>query len=445
MGPAHNSSSNAVNHKDNQIADLELELAAHASRAAKLHARLMATLDTLDTERHAYAEEISDERRQRVALQAQLRVASAERATIESERDSLREGVLHLIEKVELCNDYSLWPHSSLSMTSLAPPTQPRHPHEQQSQSTWTASSRAYSAALITALREECERERRTHSESLRRIAELEAQLARREAELEEPYYGSTPVNISLVDPPLPQLSRDGAIRVLQQSAARNEAITHEIASLVQKLEDAHADLEKENSPHSSPVMTTPPPPPRIVLNSPPSPVSPTPQRHHSPVPSSSSETSSPILKARRLSTSPSPLVLSPRVASPPADIARQIAAVTQDLAGLRAEEQRLIHTRAQPQQAYAPPVNNNSPTDAASKQTFRRVLLIEEECIRLRAELAASTAREAALREMLEPLPAPVPTPTEEDVFGDDEDDSQPMDLATPLQPTVLLDPEDL
>ncbi len=59
----------------------------------------MATLDTLDTERHAYAEEISDERHQRVALQAQLHVARVERAKMEAERDSLREGWLHLIEK----------------------------------------------------------------------------------------------------------------------------------------------------------------------------------------------------------------------------------------------------------------------------------------------------------------------------------------------------------
>jgi hypothetical protein len=65
--------------------------------------------------------------------------------------------------------------------------------------------------------------------------------------------------------------------------------------------------------------------------------------------------------------------------------------------------------------------------------------------CCRLRAELAASTAREAALREMFGPPSAPAPVPTENDVFGDDEDDSEPMDLATPLQPTVMLDPEDL
>lgn len=63
----------------------------------------------------------------------------------------------------------------------------------------------------------------------------------------------------------------------------------------------------------------------------------------------------------------------------------------------------------------------------------------------RLRAELAASNAREAALREMLETCPVPALAPTEKDVFGDDRDDSEPMDLATPLQPTVLLDPEGL
>jgi hypothetical protein len=59
----------------------------------------MATLDTLDSQRCAYAEEISNERRQCVALQAQLRVARAERTAMEAERDSLRGSVLHLIEK----------------------------------------------------------------------------------------------------------------------------------------------------------------------------------------------------------------------------------------------------------------------------------------------------------------------------------------------------------
>jgi len=59
----------------------------------------MATLDTLDSERRAYSEEISDERRQCAAIHAELRVARAEAAAMEAERDSLRDAVLHLIEK----------------------------------------------------------------------------------------------------------------------------------------------------------------------------------------------------------------------------------------------------------------------------------------------------------------------------------------------------------
>ena len=111
-------------------------------------------------------------------------------------------------------------------------PSKQRHLHEQQ-QSTWPASARAYSAALITALRDECERERRACSDSLHRVAELEAQLARREAELEE-RNNTTPTPTA--HSPLPRLSRDGAIRVLQQSAARNQALTHEIVDLVHRV-----------------------------------------------------------------------------------------------------------------------------------------------------------------------------------------------------------------
>ncbi|KAH9953644.1 hypothetical protein BC827DRAFT_1247093 [Russula dissimulans] len=184
--------------------------------------------------------------------------------------------------------------------------------------------------------------------------------------------------------------------------------------------------------------MTTP----RLLRAS--SPVSPTPQRRPSPLPLSSPKGSPLIPSALRSPRSPSPLLLPKRVALPPSDIARQIAAVTQDLANLRAEEKRLLqasHT-APPQQFEAPQVNIIAAHD---ERTFQRILLIEEECIRLRAELAASTAREAALREMLAPNLAPVSVPTEKDVFGEDEDDSEPMDLATPLRPTVLLDPDSL
>ena len=51
---------------------------------------------------------------------------------------------------------------------------------------------------------------------------------------------------------------------------------------------------------------------------------------------------------------------------------------------------------------------------------------------------------REAALRELL--VPAPESLPTERDLLdGHGGEDGMEMDLATPLQPTVLLNPEDL
>lgn len=225
------------------------------------------------------------------------------------------------------------------------------------------------------------------------------------------------------------------------------------------------------------------------------SPVSPTPKRHPSPLPLHSSKNSS--SSPHPLLGSPSPPLLSLRASSHPTDLAQQIAAVTQDLAGLHAEEQRLLQARAQsrtsPSQkkvrprhncVFIPRVSSVSPTlwytrvlrqlilpqphpdihfstfyssrmnasgaAVISARAFlrrSRLMRCHGFCFyrRLRAELAASTAREAALRELLGPVPVLEPVPTVRDVFGDDESDAKSMDLATPLQPTVLLDPEDL
>ncbi len=92
--------------------------------------------------------------------------------------------------------------------------------------------------------------------------------------------------------------------------------------------------------------------PPRLRHVS--SPISPTPQRHPSPPPLHSSNNSSPISSPCHLWQSPSPPLLSPWVSTPSADIARQIAAVTQDLADLRAEERRLLRAPTQPRTAHS-------------------------------------------------------------------------------------------
>ena len=138
----------------------------------------------------------------------------------------------------------------------MTAPPKPRRLHEQP-QTTWTAAARAYSAALLSTLREECERERAARSAALRRVAELEAQLARREAELEARYETApTLAPSSRPGSPIPPLSRDGAIRVLQQSAARNEALHYEVAGLVQKVSVCSAPTPSNDSdPMLSPVV----------------------------------------------------------------------------------------------------------------------------------------------------------------------------------------------
>ncbi len=118
----------------------------------------------------------------------------------------------------------------------------------------------------------------------------------------------------------------------------------------------------------------------------------PTPMAPPTPPPNRASTPESPTpQRGLALASSPSPLALSPRPLSPPpaprdaprttstpTDLARQIAAVTEHLAGLRAEEQRLSQVQHQQEEQDVLPRACTPPRGA-----FRRILLIEEECIR--------------------------------------------------------------
>ncbi|KAN0138053.1 hypothetical protein V8E53_003942 [Lactarius tabidus] len=254
-------------------------------------------------------------------------------------------------------------------------------------------------------------------TEALRRVADLEAQLARREAELEGRYETAR-------HPPSSR-SHATAQSASWSSPARNEALKHEVAGLMQKRDDADAD---DSTPTPADPSAQSPADTRVP---------------HTAAWSSTSSLSSATstLRAGLVTDScGSPFL---RDAMPPTDLTRQIAAVTEDPVGLRAEEQRLSQIQNEkPQQLDALP-HSSSPL----RLTFRHILLVEEECTRLRTELAASTAREAALRELLVPVPTPAPAvPTEMDLLDDHGDEEgMDMDLVTPLQPTVLLNPEDV
>lgn len=165
------------------------------------------------------------------------------------------------------------------------------------------------------------------------------------------------------------------------------------------QLEKRRATMKlDESQPPDHSVLTLTPTPTT------PLPLPPTPPRNRASTPESPTPQRGPAL-----APSPPPLVRSPRPSSPnpvaphpqreamhPTDIARQIAAVTEDLAGLRAEEQRLsqiqhdnVRLSTRSTNIFSPWVQPQQQQDALPRastpprSTFRRILLVEEECIR--------------------------------------------------------------
>ena len=134
-----------------------------------------------------------------------------------------------------------------------------------------------------------------------------------------------------------------------------------------------------ESPPPDQPTLTTalplpPTPPPRHRASTP---ESPTPQR------------------GPALAPSPPPLVHSPRPLSPtpapqhplhdampPTDLARQIAAVTEDLAGLRAEEQRLSqiqHDNVRLSTHSADIFSHRGPSPSSSRMRYHALLRLRD------------------------------------------------------------------
>ena len=117
----------------------------YAARASQLHARLMATLDKLDALQLKHNEELAAEKRINDVLTRKLERCQRYVRESRAEWDDTREALSIVIEKgalpivsgmkvagivldhahsvrfplvVELANDYSLWPHTQMCLTS---------------------------------------------------------------------------------------------------------------------------------------------------------------------------------------------------------------------------------------------------------------------------------------------------------------------------------------
>ncbi|KZV62214.1 hypothetical protein PENSPDRAFT_758867 [Peniophora sp. CONT] len=410
-----------------RVATLELELDAYAAHASGLQARLLSTLDTLQQTRLEHAEEVEAARRREETLEARVTAARKVAADAEAAQEDMRAGVLLLVEKVEVCNDYSLWPHSGLIATSLASePIAPMSMSTSAQNHIPPDSFRAYAKSMIVSLRAQAERDTRMRAELQNRVNLLEALLAQRDLELE---LAAAPETCAHCAPSLDaqrlRVSRDEAIRLLETSATRNRALTEEISILVQRLEQARAARSLEASPEGSPTLSLERDLARMSM------------------PSSPKETSKPLRKFTR-----PPTPHHSRVLSSPLDLKDELPSPT-----------------PAPYLSVSEGTAGDASQRSPSSNPSRDVLTLQQECEGLRIALYASQQEVNHLRASqglfvapstsvftapshpsrttpaFDLLSAGQPSPALVDLLTDSDNGSEmSMDLASPLQPTLTM-----
>ncbi|TFK73267.1 hypothetical protein BDN72DRAFT_214319 [Pluteus cervinus] len=172
-------------------------IALYQARAAHTNARLLSALDTLDNLRATYIDKMEKTREEVALLQSKVRRYARKVEHAERERDGMQELVEAVLEKAEMSSGLYPWaaPARMQLSTYLDPIQNPTHQSRSRPSSTGDNLNEedeellAYAASIIENLRSERDRERRSHQltreSAEQRIRKLEAQLARREAELE--------------------------------------------------------------------------------------------------------------------------------------------------------------------------------------------------------------------------------------------------------------------
>ncbi|KAF7352686.1 hypothetical protein MVEN_01234500 [Mycena venus] len=426
--------------KDAQIDQLRISLEAQVTHSVATNSRLAVALDTLDYLQTQHAAELAAEVKAKERLRDTLTRYVDTVKVAEIERDNLRDAVIELAEKVELSkDDFTSWSHSRIRIPRLLEPLQTM-PNALSSIASegdlW-----AYTSGMIKFLRSSLVSERRAHTETRNaaraRIAVLEAQLARRDSELEEcimhagktfPRASSSRMsftNIPDLPPSPPPIPASAANAAHQRTLAQNVVLEEEVEQLAALLEKARLEATRRAVPPSDTRQA--------VYESEPDAVPPPPVR------SSDSrgrkkrdrQNSHPSDEGRRSgfhlrSSSPARQLRSashgveavdpdqtirPAVRAATEDVhaslEREIAALGAKIDGFRAEKQILLAQNAR--------FETGSP-----RRRFRRCHLLQN------LEVLAAPAQ---------PPEGPVQARLLEDHDGE-----MSMDLATPLVPTVML-----
>ncbi|KAJ7483878.1 hypothetical protein B0H11DRAFT_1201820 [Mycena galericulata] len=243
--------------KDAEIDRLRIALEAHISHAVGANTRLASTLDTLDSLQARHASELSAEVEAKERLQCTLTKYLDVVRVAEFERDYLRDAVNELADKIESSKDVvNSLPQSRIWISRLLEPIQSMPNAASFSLIAKEDSIWAYAAGMITFLRDALASERHAHAETRTaaraRIAILEAQLARREAELEACVVhagqasGSSKRNLrrpdmdaSQLPPSFPPIPTDDMNAFLERTSSQNVLLEEELERMVARLHQA--------------------------------------------------------------------------------------------------------------------------------------------------------------------------------------------------------------
>ncbi|KAL1699781.1 hypothetical protein EV121DRAFT_215532 [Schizophyllum commune] len=181
MGPTSERYRSLLAEKDEEISRLQLLQKAHIARTAHAETRLLATLDILDATRAEAAQDAATLRSANAALSAKIGGVRAAAREIEAERDDLRHAVQKLIDRVEANHDYASWPCARMHSTAFVEPIKGKGVARTAEDDKLVD----FASSQIASLRMQRDAERRAHASTRQRVIELEAAVARRDAELD--------------------------------------------------------------------------------------------------------------------------------------------------------------------------------------------------------------------------------------------------------------------
>lgn len=461
--------------RDEQITCLEARIDAYIARTSETQARLLKTIDTVDSLKAQHVIDLAAKEHERVTLPHEIDRWRTFAKVLEVERDDLKDVVEDLIQKVHMSSDWSMWPCSRMDITKHLHQLPENHFKPGDTSCRDSEDILEYGASVITRLRTELDHERKAHckvvEEANHRISELEAKVAAREVVLEasirhhqkrdnirSPLDHSPQARTpeSEMPPPEPMTDED-CLRALVDSNTRNKSLEIEIRSLARKLERARDSVASPAciSADTTPVVGPSSPPKFASPDHPHQPVIP-----RKPLTTDTETHFTPTLHTVSILPADSHVVTrplsynSPTASSDSASqrsitrLDNQINLYTSQLVAFKAERKALVEVAVRKHRLS----NGGEPPD------FLQILVIEEECVRLASQVShleqelqhsrsSAKSREHELLKEIDALKLSLHQQSpnlyhahDTQHLDDGIDIEKNMELATPLQPTAIL-----